>query len=270
MNEKVFADHSLGLAQVGTHRVLFTEEEKGLQDSRDLNIPTATMKGLVNFVQSRKDAILERKDEAHFQVETRQSKITLFLGEKGGRKLTGDKDRTIQTVVVAKNKRSQDFIDVLAYLEDEYDTPHNLAMDLRKQPHLFENETEWLRVVGQLRTMSTTVSRIMQDTSSDLGERTRKMDAVVTSGKLDLKWNFYVPIFEDEAKSHVPVNAIYEMDKDGKLSVVILSVSPGIEQLERDALKLSLDSTVQQLNIILGIDELPMVYVDGGSSYQGS
>lgn len=254
----------LSFSECGTHRLLYTEEPQNLKDSEDMVIPSATMKGLANFVRARKDAILARTHETNFLVETRMSQIALTVGEHGGRKGLSDTDRVTATIVVAKSDRTDDFNTVLRYVKKAHPNAHDLAMEFRKLPHLFENETEWARVVGELRNTNVKIQKIYKDTSVDAESREKRMLVEITEGKLDLLWHFYVPFFEGEERQYIPVRAIYEVC-DGGNRVEIVLLSAGLVQQERDFLKDMLERTVQELENILGVNVIPMIYVDSAA-----
>lgn len=258
----------LQFSEPGTHRLLFTEEPIGMQCSSDLIIRNVTFRGLMNFAQARKGAILKRKKEAHIQADTRNSTISLIVGEHGGRKTPKDYDRVPQLYLSARAIRHEDFSRVLNLLEDSHPSAHDLAMDLRTRPYLFENEQEWMRVVGALRNTNLKIQKIRKETSDDAGMREKRMQVEVTEGGLDLTWNFSAPVFQGEDRRLIPVRAIWEVQDDWSVHVVLLSYD--VVALERQELQNLMDNTIKTLNNILGLDELPVVYTDSGKTYAGS
>lgn len=251
----------LSFNQAGEHRLVIGEKVLGLTDSKDVVIENATMNGLLNFVVSRKDDILQRAKESHFLVESRESKITLVVGEKGGRKLVGDPDRTAQFTVTASSQFSDDYEEVKNYMGRAHPSAHDLAMAFRERSHLFENDAEWARVVRALRDTNVKVNKIQKETSADAGLRETRLNAEITEGQLDLEWNFRVAIYEGEEPELVRAKAIWEVQEDHS-TVKLILLNNGLVLQERAALKAMTERTIKALTQTLGQDALPMLYVD--------
>lgn len=251
----------LSFNQAGEHRLVIGEKPIGIKDSEDVEITNATMNGLLNFVISRKDDILQRAKESHFLVESRESKITLVVGEKGGRKLVGDADRTPVFTIIASSQFSDDYEEVKKYMGRAHPSAHELAMTFRERSHLFENDLEWARVVRALRDTSVKVNKIQKETSADAGLRETRLNAEITDGQLDLEWNFHVSIYEGEAPELIRAKAIWEVQEDHS-TVKLILLNNGLVLQERAALKAMTARTIAALTQTLGQDALPMLYVD--------
>lgn len=249
----------INLGHPGIYRLLTSEEPKGLVDHKDLIIDNATMQGLVNFVEVRKDAILYRKAQTHLMVESRKSEITLTVGEHGGLKMPGDVNYRPRVVITAKAELSADFKEVMEYLGNTHPSAHDLAMEFRQKEYLFENRQEWARVVGKLRDTNLKINTIKKETSSDAGERENRMRTEITEGQLDLRWNFRVPIYEGQEPVLIEALAIWEVQDNYDVHVVILN--GGVETQRRMSLKDMTQNTLDAIKTHLG-NEVPVVFVD--------
>lgn len=252
-------DQGINLGQPGIYRLLTSEGPKGLVDHKDLIINNATMQGLVNFVEVRKDAILHRKAEAHLMVESRKSEITMTVSEHGGLKMPGDVNYRPRVVITAKAELSDDFKEVMKYLGTTHLSAHELAMDFRQKEYLFENRQEWARVVGKLRDTNLKINTIKKETSSDAGERESRMRKEITEGQLDLQWNFRVPIYEGQEPVLIEARAIWEVQDNYEVHVVMLN--GGVETQRRMSLKDMTQATLDAIKTHLG-NEVPVVFVD--------
>jgi len=248
----------------GTYRFLTTEEPMGLTDSVDLNYQNLTMPGLVNFVRARAEQIKARAGETNITVNTRTGKTELTIGEHGGRKSLTDLDRVAQKNLTAEVKFSDDYSEVRKYAGKSHRSAHDLAMIFRTMPHIFESESDWKRVVTNLRSTHLKVEKVRQESSSDeTGNRENAMTAKITDGQLDLVWSFLVPIYEGEEKTKVEVKAIWEVQSDFTVQVVLLSVGKGFTEREREALKVMTERTRKEIETVLGENTIPFIYVDG-------
>jgi hypothetical protein len=261
VNLKDLLGGSVSFTENGEHRFVVGEAPIGIKFSGDVSVSNATLRGLANFVVARKESILDRKFESHFKVSTRSKTITLYVGERGSRKLLGDMDNVPSYTINAGAKLSDDYQDVKRLMGQNHPKAHDLAMHLRQKEHLFESKEEWARVVGKLRSAVTKVETIRKDTSDDSGARAKGFEAVVKDGALDLKWNWKISIVEDAEPELVEVEAIWEVQENGvELHVVLLN--GGIVAQERAAIKRVFDQAVVSLTAVLGQDEVPFMYVD--------
>lgn len=260
MDTKDTIKNGLSFNTNGEHRLVIGEAPKEIAFSKDVELNDLTMTGLVNFVKARKEAILARKGETHFEVESRSASITLVVGEHGGRKLLEDKDRVPSLTLSAEAQFSDDYEKVCAYMGKTHRSAHTLAMDFRKLPHLFENTSEWQRVFNALRKTDLRIEKIQKETSEDRGAREQRLSAEVTDGQLDLSWNFFVPIYEGEEKSLVTAKALWEVQSDFSVAVVLLGTD--FKQQQREALKAMTKRTIDAVEEHLGQGVIPVMYFD--------
>ena len=251
--------------QNGEHRVVFGEKVQGLKDSENLLLPNATMEGLENFILSRKDYILSRKAETHVRLNTRKAEVELVIGEHGQRKLVGDNDITPVITINASSKLSSDYKEVLEAMEpDGHESPRELAEFFRIRPYLFPSVDECIRVVKMLKNTTVTISRIKKDTETDAGEREKQLKTKIEDGQIDIHWKFTVPVFENLDPVDVPVEARFEVNEDlTDVNVVVQDATgEGLRAMKRRIERDLMQSCINGIESILGIDAIPMIYVD--------
>lgn len=68
---------------------------------------------------------------------------------------------------------------------------------------------------------------------------------------------------DKEEKTKVEVKAIWEVQSDFTVQVVLLSVGKGFTEREREALKVMTERTRKEIETVLGENTIPFIYVDG-------
>lgn len=267
-NEKALEaiGHGLSFATSGVHRLVIGEEVIGLQDSKDMCIPSATFEGLENFVRARREYILKRAHETHLKLNTRKVTATLMIGEHGHRKLVGDINTTPVVIITATSRLSGDFIEVQEAMDPSgHEVPRDIAEQFRTSPYLFESVDECIRVVKALKNVNVKISQIIQDTENDAKSREKRMKMDIDEGQIDIRWNFRVPVFEGLDPQLFPVMARFEVQDDFRsVNLVILDASgEGIRTIKRNIERRLMETCIADVGRILGDESgIPMIYVD--------
>lgn len=263
INELAQKGLSLNFAEGGEHRLVIGEKVEGLKDSDNLNIQAATMSGLINFVQDRKEEINARVKESHMQVNIAKGTILLTVGEHGKRKLVGDVNATPQITILGSSKNSEDFVLVKSLMKASgHGNSHELAMSLRGNAHIFESVSECGRVVSALRNFEVKIEAVRKDFSEDNRGREKRMSAMITEGAPDLTWSWNIELFEGESPVLIPVRAIYEVQSNMiDVNVVILDATgQGLTLMERRARRKLMEEAAGTIKEY--VPSLPVVYVN--------
>lgn len=240
----------------GTYRVI-TGEEPILP--KDLTITNATLDGLVNYIEVRRNIILEQADSCHLLVNEANSSITLVLGEFGGSRGI-DQTYLPCTRIVGRSGYSKDRGEIKSIMANNW-SPHSLAMHLRERPYLFEDTASWSRVVDVLRNLSIKVSKTVEDTSSDAGARKKAVNMLVDSGTEPLEWNWRYSIYEGTAPVLVSATMLYQADEN--MSDIVGKVfNPHFVHQERAALKKMLNTALGRVAEVLE-GSVPVISING-------
>lgn len=254
--------------------VRYVEGEKP-QPRTDLDISGVTFGGLVAFVGSRKDIILGLKNESSFLVDEANTTIDLMVREYGGHTDETDHRKYLPAVELhAAAIPSKDYAEVKAIMAKSWPSTHDLAMHLRKFPHLFPSIEVFKTVVNKLRNVTVIIKNIAAQSSSDSGDRSVTFDQKVENApNLECTWSFRVAMFEGEKAIELPVQMLYNANQS--LSGVDSTVySHDRELVERKAREEMMTRTVKDLRTILSgtvaegetapVDPVPFVYVSKG------
>jgi len=251
--------------EAGEYRLVIGEKAEGLHDSlKVVTLDQCTFNGLEAFVKSRTEYIKSRKDESVLLLDATNTIATLNIGDKGSRKLVGDKDVTTSYVLRARTQRSKDFRDVLGYMKKNYESAQDFALELRQRPELFESISEMARVVGYLRSTTLKVKSIREEVFTDEGQREKRLRSELEGEQMNLVWNWNVPMFDGEPRVNIPVKAVWEVQ--GNMSVRLVLLDQGTVVQERTAKEDLMHRIATKFEQLVGTDVVPVVYVNGNQA----
>jgi len=237
----------------GVYRYLTTEEPIA---RKDLTIKGATFAGLLAYIRSRKEVILALKDETHITANAATGDVVLCIHEHGGYREGGD--YVPETRINAALEQSADFTRVRTIVNTTFRSPHDAFEVLRQVPHLFAWADEHAETLKALRSQTFSLRKLIADTSSDSGEREKRLRLSFEEQPPRIAFRFLVPIHNGEDRVEIEVDALYEANAE--LNGVNLKLVnyrlDGIVQAAREA---SLRKAITDIEAELGVDAIPVI-----------
>ena len=121
-----------------------------------------------------------------------------------------------------------------------------------------------VRVVSYLRSTVLKVKSLREEVFTDEGLREKRMRAELESEQMNLTWNWFVPFFDGEARTQIPVKAVWEVQSG--MSVKLILLDQGTIIKEREAKQKLMDDVVAAFESTIGVNEVAIVYVNGNQS----
>jgi len=240
----------------GVYRYLTTEEE---EKRTDLVIENVSFQGLLNFVTARKEEIIAAKSESHLRINTRTASATLDINEQGGYR-HGDAAYKPSLTLEAKSSFSKRYNKAKA-LMTTHSSPHDLFEKLREVPFLFNDAQEHTKVLQAFRSLVISVKKLVEDTSSDSGERKKRLEMSFNEQPPEISWKWLVPVYENTDPIAIPVSVLFEANS-AMNGVNIRLVNWGLEEIEDKEAKAILETSVANIESVLGVNTIPMLYVN--------
>lgn len=237
----------------GTYRYLTIEQPIA---RKDLTVEGATINGLLAFIRSRKESIIAKKDEAHITTSAAEGTIALIINEHGGYREGGAYEPC--TRVNAKLVESNDFARVKSIIGTTFRSPHDAFETLRTVPHLFQSADEHAETLKALRSQTFGLRKLIADTSSDTGEREKRLRLTFEEQPPRIAFSFFVAIHTGEIPTEIEVEALYEANAElngVNLKLVNYRLDGTVQKAREAALHLSL----AEIREVLGEHTIPVI-----------
>ena len=251
-----------GSDKKGMHR--FSQREKPVF-AGDTVVGKVTLRGLVNYVRSKSELLLERANGAVFLVNEEDASICLDVNHAGGYSYGKNHDRYEPRIVIAASAtKSSDAKLVEAIMGRNWSSLSELGVKLRDCLHLFPSKEMYKQVVGQLRNATLVVKRILQEASDDSGNKAYNFEQKLeNAGDLSIAWTFRYRMFDGEEPIELPVVIVYGVNQSlsGVDATVFSAERVNIERAEKERL---VTRTIKDLSNVLSkgsdTESIPFVY----------